>query len=433
MLLIRVEFQFLPIITEIVNNNRHDSMNTTDKSTPITRDMHEQVMTPNYAPMAMLPERGKGSHLWDSEGKEYLDFAGGIAVSALGHAHPELVKVLTEQANKLWHLSNVLTNKPAIQLAKMLCDSTFAERVFLANSGSEANEAALKLARRYALDKHGEHKIEILAFDNAFHGRTFFTVCVGGQPKYSDGFGPKPGGISHRPFNDVAAVKKYFAEQGDKVCAVIFEPVQGEGGVVPATPEFTQTIRECCDAHNALMIFDEIQTGVGRSGKLYTYQKLAVTPDILTTAKALGCGFPISAMLTTAEIASSLVVGTHGSTFGGNLMACAVACKVLQLINTPEMLAGVEAKHEQIVSGLKAINQKHDVFEDIRGVGLLIGCALNARYKDRAREVLSACTENGLLILVAGANVVRIAPALNISESEIDQGIALLDKAIQQL
>ena len=205
------------------------SMKTSGEGISITRDMYEQVMTPNYAPMAILPERGQGCRLWDTDGKEYLDFAGGIAVSVLGHAHPELIKALTDQANKFWHLSNFLTNKPAIQLAKALCESTFAERVFLANSGAEVNEAALKLARRYAIDKHGKNKIEILAFDNAFHGRTWFTVCVGGQPKYSDGFGPKPGGISHQPFNDATAVKKYFTEQGDKVCAVIVEPVSGGG------------------------------------------------------------------------------------------------------------------------------------------------------------------------------------------------------------
>lgn len=408
-------------------------MTTSGENISITREMYEQVMMPNYAPMSILIERGKGCRLWDVDGKEYLDFAGGIAVSALGHAHPELVKVLTGQAKKSWHLSNLLTNKPAIQLAKMLCDSTFAERVFLANSGAEANEAALKLARRYALDKHSKKKIEILAFDNAFHGRTWFTVCVGGQPKYSDGFGPKPGGIAHRPFNDVKAVKKYFAERGEKVCAVIVEPIQGEGGVTLATAAFIQAIRKCCNKHNALMIFDEIQTGMGRSGKLYAYEKLAVTPDILTTAKALGNGFPISAMLTTAEIASSLVVGSHGSTFGGNPMACAVACKVLALINTPEMLAGVETRSQQMIAGLTAINKKYKVFDDIRGIGLLLGCQLSARYKDRARELLSACTKNGLLVLVAGANVVRLAPPLIISEQEIAEGLQLLEASVADM
>ncbi len=409
------------------------SKNKTSESTAdsvITRAMYDRVMTPNYAPMTILPERGAGCHLWDVDGKEYLDFAAGIAVSALGHSHPELIKALTDQANKFWHVSNILTNKPAIQLAKIFCESTFAERVFLATSGSEINEAALKLARRYAVDHFSEDKYEILAFDNAFHGRTWFSVCVGGQPNYSTGFGPKPGGISHRPFNDVAAMQQYFATQGDKVCAVIVEPIQGEGGVTPATAEFVQAIRQCCDEHNALLIFDEIQTGVGRSGKLYAYEKLGVIPDILTTAKGLGGGFPISAMLTTQAIARSLVVGSHGSTFGGNPIACAVACKVLELINNPEMLAGVDVKSRQMIQGLKAINQKHAVFEDIRGVGLLLGCEMKAAYKDRAREIMSECAENGLLVLVAGANVIRLAPPLNISESEITHGLALMEDVI---
>jgi acetylornithine/N-succinyldiaminopimelate aminotransferase len=399
---------------------------------PVTREMFDQYMAPNYAPMEILPDRGAGSRLWDTDGREYLDFAGGIAVSALGHAHPELVAALTEQASKIWHLSNVLTNQPALQLAKALCECTFAERVFLANSGAEVNEAALKLARRYAVDKFSDEKFEILAFDNAFHGRTFFTVCVGGQKKYSDGFGPKPAGISHRPFNDVDALEKYFDEQGDKVCAVIVEPVQGEGGVTPATQEFMQAIRNCCDAHNAIMIMDEIQTGVGRSGKLYAYQKFDVVPDILTTAKALGGGFPISAMLTTTEIANSLVVGTHGSTFGGNPMACAVACKVLELVNTPAMLESIESRSRQLIDGLQAINAEHNVFSEIRGIGLLLGCEMNENYKDRAREILTACTEHGLLILVAGPNVIRLAPPLNISRSDVAEGLDLLDKVIRE-
>ncbi len=412
-------------------NNNTTSENTSVAS-PTTRERYDQVMAPNYAPMTILPERGAGCYLWDAEGKEYLDFAGGIAVSVLGHAHPQLIKALTDQANKFWHLSNLLTHQPAIQLATLLCQNTFAERVFLATSGAEVNEAALKLARRYAVDNFNADKYEILAFDNAFHGRTLFTVSVGGQPKYSEGFGPKPGGISHRPFNDVAAVKRYFNEQGDRVCAVMVEPIQGEGGVTPATPEFMQTLRQCCDANNALLIFDEVQTGVGRSGKLYAYKKLAVIPDILTTAKGLGGGFPIAAMLTTQAIASSLVVGSHGSTFGGNPMACAVACKVLELVNTPEMRSAVESRSRQFIEGLNSINQKYAVFDDIRGVGLLLGCEIKACYKDQARELMSVCVEKGLLVLVAGTNVIRFAPPLNISESEIEQGLVLLDNAIEE-
>ncbi len=387
-------------------------------------------MTPNYAPMSMLPSHGSGSRLWDTDGRDYLDFAGGIAVSALGHAHPALVSALMEQARKFWHVSNVLTSQPALALARRLCDMTFAEKVFLANSGSEANEAALKLARRYAVNTADEDKHEILAFDNAFHGRTLFTVSAGGQPAYSSGFGPKPGGISHVPYNDPDAVRSWFSDIGERACAVIVEPCQGEGGVTPATTEFIRTLRDCCDRHNALLVFDEIQTGVGRSGYLYTYEKLGVVPDILTTAKALGCGFPVSAMLTTDEVGRHLVVGAHGSTFGGNPMACAVACKALDLINTEELLGNVKARSRQIVDGIHGINRRHDVFRDVRGTGLLLGCELNDRHSGRARDLLTACTDIGLLALVAGSSVLRLAPPLNISESETREGLDLLDRSV---
>ncbi len=403
-----------------------------DASTGISavREAFDAVMTPNYAPMELLPAYGKGSRLWDSEGNEYIDFAAGIAVSALGHAHPELIDTLMEQARKFWHVSNLLTNQPALDLANALCAATFAERVFLANSGAEVNEAALKLARRYAVDHFTPEKYHILAFDHAFHGRTLFTVCAGGQPRYSSGFGPKPAGISHCPFNDSAAVREYFAENGGLVCAVIVEPCQGEGGVKPATVEFLETLRSCCDRDNALLIFDEIQCGMGRSGSLYAYQKLGVTPDILTTAKGLGGGFPISAMLTTAGIAKSLVVGTHGSTFGGNPLACAVACKVLERVNTPEMLQNVVMTSQQLTAVLAKINREFNVFREIRGLGLLLGCELEQRYAGRARDVVTACKDAGLLLLNAGADVIRIAPALNIDESDIVQGLQIMREVI---
>jgi acetylornithine/N-succinyldiaminopimelate aminotransferase len=419
------------------NENHLSSLECQDSSdsrdTQVNRDLFEKVMTPNYSPMKMLPSHGKGSRLWDTDGKEYLDFAGGIAVSALGHCNSELVSALMDQANRFWHVSNVLTNQPALELADKLCKATFADKVFLANSGAEVNEAALKLARRYAVDHYSEDKYEILAFHNAFHGRTLFTVSVGGQPAYSSGFGPKPGGISHRPFNDSDAVKAWFEENQDRACAVILEPCQGEGGVTPATQEFVQTVRACCDQYNATLIFDEIQTGVGRSGALYTYQKMGITPDILTTAKALGCGFPIGAMLTTDAIGSSLVVGTHGSTFGGNPMACAVACKALDLINTPEMRANVEARSSQLINGLGVINRKHDVFKDIRGIGLLLGAELHEKYAGKARDILTSCTESGLLVLVAGANVMRLAPPLNISEADVEEGLGIMEQAIETM
>ena len=403
------------------------------RATHATRALYDQVMMPNYAPMSILPARGEGARLWDTDGNVYLDFAAGIAVSVLGHAHPQLRQALSEQADKLWHVSNLLANQPAIELARRLCDLTFAERVFFANSGAEVNEAALKLARRYAHDRNCADKIQIIAFDNSFHGRTFFTVCVGGQAKYSDGFGPKPGGIVHLPFNDVAALQNYFAQHGTAVCAVMVEPIQGEGGVTPASKEFMRAIREGCARHGALMILDEIQTGVGRTGKLYAYQKLGIVPDILTTAKGLAGGFPIGAMLTTEVIAQSFAVGTHGSTFGGNPLACAVANTVLDIVNTPALLRGVESKSCQMIDGLNVINQKYSVFADIRGAGLLLGCELREPWIDRARDIITACVRHGLLLLVAGPNVLRLAPPLIITEQEISEGLKLLEAGIAEV
>ena len=307
----------------------------------VSRAMFDEFMTPNYSPAPMVLTRGEGSRVWDTEGNEYLDFAGGIAVNALGHCAPQLVEVLIEQSQKLWHVSNAYATDTSVAFARNLTQATFADRVFFANSGGEANEAALKLARRYAVDTVGEDKDEILAFDSSFHGRTFFTVTVGGQPKYSDGFGPKPGGVTHLPFNDIDALGDAFS---DRVCAVMLEPIQGEGGLIAADPAFLQRVRALCDAHGALLIFDEVQSGMGRTGDLFAYMGTDVVPDILTTAKSLGGGIPVAAMLTTDEIASSLVIGTHGSTYGGNPLVTAVADRVLSIVNTPEFLAEVNRK-----------------------------------------------------------------------------------------
>ncbi|NKB76721.1 MAG: acetylornithine/succinylornithine family transaminase [Gammaproteobacteria bacterium] len=399
----------------------------------ITRETHDQVMMPTYAPMQMIPARAKGSWLWDTTGKDYLDFAAGIAVSVLGHAHPDLVQVLNDQAQKFWHVSNLMTNEPAIRLAQRLCELTFAEKVFFGNSGGEANEAALKLARRYAFDNHNEKKTEIVAFYNGFHGRTFFTVSVGGQSKYSDGFGPKPGDITHLPFNDVDALRGLFEEKGDQICCVMLEPIQGEGGVNPASRDFVQAIRECCDQYSALMVLDEVQTGVGRSGKMYVYEKLGITPDILTTAKGLGGGFPIAAMLTTDNIAKSLAVGVHGSTFGGNPMACAVANKVLELVTAPGLLSDVERKSQLLVKKLMELGARCDLFSAVRGEGLLLGCELTDKWKDQAREILTACMNEGLMVLVAGPNVIRLAPPINISDEDLKEGIARMERAVEKL
>lgn len=396
----------------------------------VERKDFDQVMVPCYSPMEMIPVKGQGARVWDQQGNEYIDFAGGIAVSCLGHCHPVMVEALQEQGNKLWHLSNVMTNEPALQLAKQLTELSFADKVFFANSGAEANEAALKLARRYAADVYGAEKTEIIAFDQGFHGRTFFTVTVGGQASYSDGFGPKPGDVTHLPYNDVDALQAHIS---DRTCAVMMEPLQGEGGIVPPTPEFVQAVRELCDKHNALLIFDEVQTGNGRTGDFYAYQGLGITPDILSTAKSLGGGFPIGAMLTTEKLAAHMTVGTHGSTYGGNPLACAVAQAVVNLVSQPEVLAGVKQRELWLREGLEKLNQKYHMFSEVRGKGLLLGAALNEQWQGRARDVLVAAGEQGLMVLVAGANVVRFTPSLVISKEELDTGLACLDKALESL
>jgi len=396
----------------------------------VERGLFDEVMVPCYNPMEFIPVRGEGSRVWDQQDKEYIDFAGGIAVSCLGHCHPALVKALTEQGNKLWHLSNIMTNEPALRLAKKLTELTFAEKVFFSNSGAEANEAALKLARRYAADEFGPEKSEIIAFKQGFHGRTFFTVTVGGQSAYSDGFGPKPGAITHLEYNNIEELR---ASISDKTCAVMIEPLQGEGGIVPPTPEFIQTVRELCDKHNALLIFDEVQTGNGRTGNLYAYEGVGITPDILTTAKSLGGGFPIGAMMTTTKLADHFKPGTHGSTYGGNPLACAVAEAVIDIISKPETMAGVLEREALFREGLDKINAKYNLFTEVRGKGLLLGAALNDEWKGRAREILVASGKQGLMILMAGANVVRMTPSLVITKEEIEEGLARLDKAIATL
>lgn len=397
---------------------------------PVQRADFDQVMVPSYAPAAFVPVRGAGSRVWDQNGRELIDFSGGIAVNALGHAHPALVKALTEQAGKLWHVSNVFTNEPALRLAKKLVDATFAERVFLCNSGAEANEAAFKLARRVAHDRFGADKYEIIAATNSFHGRTLFTVSVGGQPKYSDGFGPKIQGITHVPYNDLEALK---AAISDKTCAVVIEPIQGEGGVLPADLAYLQGARELCNQHNALLVFDEVQSGVGRSGHLYAYQHYGVTPDVLSSAKSLGGGFPIAAMLTTEALASHLAVGTHGTTYGGNPLGCAVAEALLDVVNTPEVLAGVKAKHERFKTRLLQIGEKYGVFSGVRGMGLLIGAVLSDAWKGKAREFFDAAAEENLMILQAGPDVVRFAPSLVIEDADIDEGLDRFERAVAKL
>ncbi|MEX3957956.1 aspartate aminotransferase family protein [Trinickia sp. EG282A] len=396
----------------------------------VDRRTFDDVMVPVFSPAPFIPVRGQGSRVWDSQGRDYVDFTGGIAVTALGHAHPELVRVLREQGERLWHVSNAYTNEPVLRLAKRLEALTFAERAFFANSGAEANEAALKLARRVAVERHGAEKFEIVSFAQSFHGRTLFTVSVGGQPKYAEGFGPVPPGIRHLPYNDIAAAREAI---GPQTCAVIVEPIQGEGGVIPADPAFLRALREACDAHGALLIFDEVQTGVGRTGHFYAYMDTGVTPDILTTAKALGNGFPIGAMLTTKELAAHFKVGVHGTTYGGNPLGAAIADKVVELVSDPALLEGVKRRGATLISRLDVLGKRFGLFKEIRGKGLLIGAELTTAYEGRAKDFVNAAAEHGLMLLIAGPNVLRFAPSLIIADADLDEGLRRLEKAIEQV
>ena len=401
-----------------------------NEQTAITRATFDDVILPIYAPADFIPVKGKGSRVWDQQGNEYVDFAGGIAVTALGHCHPALVDALKTQGETLWHTSNVFTNEPALRLGRKIIDATFAERVLFMNSGTEANETAFKLARYYASTRHSPYKSKIIAFHNAFHGRSLFTVSVGGQPKYSDGFGPKITGITHVPYNDLAALKAAVSE---KTCAVVLEPIQGEGGVLPAELAYLQGARELCDANNALLVFDEVQTGMGRSGKLFAYQHYGVTPDILTSAKSLGGGFPIAAMMTTEALAKHLAVGTHGTTYGGNPLACAVAEAVIDVVNTPEVLNGVNAKHDKFKTRLQQIGEKYGLFTQVRGLGLLIGCVLSEAWKGKAKDIFNAAEQEGLMILQAGPDVIRFAPSLVVEDADIDAGLDRFERAAAKL
>jgi acetylornithine/N-succinyldiaminopimelate aminotransferase len=400
-------------------------------SMPVTRAMFDELMVQCFAPADFIPVRGIGSRVWDQQDRMYIDFASGVAVTALGHCHPAMVKALTEQAHAIWHVSNWMTNEPSLRLAKKLVDATFADRVFFCNSGAEANEAALKLARRYAHDHFGAEKFRVISTLNAFHGRTLFTVTAGGQAKYATGFGPQPSGFTHIRYNDIGGLEAAFAEEGgDDVCAVILEPMQGEGGMIPGTPEFLAAARRLCDEHDALLIFDEIQSGMGRTGALFSYMQKGVVPDILTSAKGLGGGFPIGAMLTTTEAASAFSVGVHGTTYGGNPLACAVAEAVFDVINTTEVLEGVKARHALFMEGLRAINARREVFSDVRGEGVWLGCELRDPWRGKAMDVMRSAAGAGVIVLVAGPDVVRIAPSLVISLDEILEGLARLELAL---
>jgi acetylornithine/N-succinyldiaminopimelate aminotransferase len=385
---------------------------------------------PVYRPRELVLERGEGSRVWDIEGREYVDFGGGIAVNALGHRHPALQAALAAQADKLWHVSNIFYTEPSLRLAEELVNASgFAERVFLCNSGAEANEAAIKLVRKWAAAQGREpERRVILTFEGSFHGRTLATVTATAQPKYQHGYEPLPGGFRYLPFNDVAAVEA--AMQAGDVAAILVEPVQGEGGVVPADPGFLSHLRQLCDAHGALLVLDEIQCGMGRTGTLFAHAQDDVVPDIVTLAKALGCGFPIGAMLAGNRVAEAMGLGAHGTTFGGNPLAAAVARAALRTLNSPELLANVQRQSAVLRDALHGLNDALALFDQIRGRGLMLGAVLADSHKGRAGDILDMAAGHGLLLLQAGPDVLRFVPALNITDEELADGVKRLRAAL---
>ncbi len=388
---------------------------------------------PVYKPRAMVLDHGRGSRLWDKAGKEYVDFAGGIAVCALGHADPELIDALTTQAGQLWHTSNVFNSEPPLRLAEELVTaSKFAERVFLCNSGAEANEAAIKLVRRHAATQgRAPDQRVIVTARGSFHGRTLATVTATAQPKYQEGYEPLPGGFRYVDFNDLAQLDAAMAH-GD-VCAVMLEPVQGEGGVMPAADGYLKGVRALCNQHGALLVLDEIQCGMGRTGPLFAHWADGVVPDVVTLAKALGGGIPIGAMLVGPEAAQTLQFGAHGSTFGGNPLAAAVARVVLRRIATEDIAANVARQSGAIRAGLAAINAKLGAFAEVRGRGLMLGAVLAPALAGRAGEILDAAATHGLLLLQAGPDVLRFVPALNIADEDAAEGLKRLTLALGEI
>jgi predicted acetylornithine/succinylornithine family transaminase len=387
----------------------------------------KKVLVGNYAPQPISLVRGEGCWLFDAEGRRYLDLMGGIATATLGHANPKLRAALEAQAALLWHASNLFTTEPQIRLAERLTACCFAEAVFFCNSGAEANEAALKLARKWHRDQ-GEDRFEIIAFEHGFHGRTLFTVSATGTPAYWKGFEPMVPGIHHARFNDLESVKALVSE---RTAAIIVEPIQGEGGIRTPDRGFLAGLRRLADANGCLLIFDEVQTGMGRTGTMFAHQQEGVIPDVMTLAKALGGGIPIGAMCTTRKLASALVPGTHASTFGGNPLACAVAAAVVDELLEGGVLDHAKAMGERLGEGLDAIAAElgPDKILASRGRGLLRGLAL---VKPVA-GIVDACRARGVLVISAGGNVMRIAPPLVISPEEIDHGLAVLREVLAEV
>jgi predicted acetylornithine/succinylornithine family transaminase len=373
-------------------------------------------------PVAMV--RGLGAKLWDANGREYLDLVAGIAVCNLRHCHPNVVAAIKEQADSLMHVSNLYYTEPQAQLARLLVENSFADKVFFCNSGAEANEAAIKLARKYAHENMGPDKFELITMKDSFHGRTMATITATGQEKFQFGFTPLLEGFSYAPFNDLKALEAAITL---KTCGIMLEPIQGEGGVIIPDAEYLAGVRDICDRHGILLIIDEVQTGMGRTGKLFAYEYSKIKPDIMTLAKALGNGFPVGAMLSTNEIAKAFAPGNHASTFGGNPLAMAAGTATVKTMLQDGFIAKSCETGDYFLSQLKKLQQKYQIITEIRGRGLMLACGLSIEGSD----IVSDCMKRGLLINCTGGKTLRFVPPLIITTQEVDQAIAILDAVME--
>ncbi|MCC6048353.1 MAG: aspartate aminotransferase family protein [Thermodesulfobacterium sp.] len=388
-------------------------------------EMGELYLAPNYKRIPLAFVRGQGARLFTEDGVEYLDFTSGIAVCNLGHTHHRLVSALKKQAELLWHTSNLFYTEPQARLAMKLSELTFADQVFFANSGAESVEAALKLARKYAQDNFSKEKHIFIALENSFHGRTMGALSVTGQPKYWQGFEPLLPGVVFVPPNDMEALKSAFSE---KVCAIILEPIQGEGGVYPLHKEFILLAKELCEKHKALLIFDEVQTGVGRTGKLFAYEHFDIEPDLLCSSKALANGLPLSALLGKKEVMAHLTPGSHASTFGGNPIACAVAIEVLNIVSEEGFLEEVALKGRVLKEKLEGLAKEHaNLIKEVRGIGLLLAI----EFYEPAESVFKSLLEKRVLVTMPKPNIIRLTPPLTINYREIDYFLEALEDALR--
>ena len=383
--------------------------------------------TYNRAPLRFA--RGEGVWLVTESGERYLDFAAGVAVNSLGHNHPHLVEALKSQADKLWHLSNLYEIPGQEQLGRRLTEATFADKVFFTNSGAEALECAIKTARRYQYSKGHPERFHIITFEGAFHGRTLATIAAGGQAKYLEGFGPKVSGFDQVPFGDIEALK---AAISDSTAAILIEPVQGEGGLRRVSREFMRSLRELCDEHGLLLVLDEVQSGVGRTGQLFAHEWSGITPDIMAVAKGIGGGFPLGAILAKEKVAKHLKPGTHGTTYGGGPLACSAGNAVLDVVLADGFLDQVDRVARYLWKGMEALAARHPhVAEGVQGAGLLVGLRLRPDVVNG--EMQAACVAEGLLTVAAGMNVLRVAPPLIITEAQVDEALAMIDRACTKL